>query len=131
MSIPIIPPNPAELLAKDNLDKAIGYLSEVYDYILLDTAPVGLVADTLLIGRVADASIYVCRVDYTAKSSFDFVNELKAGDKLPNMSIVINDVDMEKNSYYGAGKYGYGKRYGYGYRQYGYGVYGVDEKKTK
>lgn len=127
----IIPPNPAELLAKENLDKAIGYLSEVYDYILLDTAPVGLVADTLLIGRVADASIYVCRVDYTAKSSFDFINDLKAGEKLPNMSIVINDVDMEKNSYYGSGKYGYGKRYGYGYRQYGYGVYGVDEKKTK
>ena len=127
----IIPPNPAELLAKENLDKAIEFLSEQYDYILLDTAPVGLVADTLLIGRVANATIYVCRAGYTAKSSFDFINEIKDENKLPNMSLVINDVDMDKGTYYGAGKYGYGKRYGYGYRQYGYGVYGTEEEKKK
>lgn len=127
----IIPPNPAELLAKENLDKAIEFLSEEYDYILLDTAPVGLVADTLLIGRVASASIYVCRAGYTAKSSFDFINEVKGENKLPNMSIIINDVDMDKGTYYGAGKYGYGKRYGYGYRQYGYGVYGTEEENKK
>lgn len=127
----IIPPNPAELLAKENLDKAIEFLSEEYDYILLDTAPVGLVADTLLIGRVASASVYVCRAGYTAKSSFDFINEIKGENKLPNMSIIINDVDMDKGTYYGAGKYGYGKRYGYGYRQYGYGVYGAEEENKK
>lgn len=127
----IIPPNPAELLAKENLDKAIELLSEEYDYILLDTAPVGLVADTLLIGRVANASVYVCRAGYTAKSSFDFINEIKSENKLPNMSLIINDVDIENGTYYGAGKYGYGKRYGYGYRQYGYGVYGVEEENSK
>ena len=127
----IIPPNPAELLAKENLSKAIDFLSEEYDYILLDTAPVGLVADTLLIGRVASASIYVCRAEYTAKSSFEFINEIAAGKKLPNMSLVINGVDMDKGTYYGAGKYGYGRRYGYGYRQYGYGVYGVEEDENK
>lgn len=127
----IIPPNPAELLAKENLDKAIELLSEEYDYILLDTAPVGLVADTLLIGRVANASVYVCRAGYTAKSSFDFINEIKSENKLPNMSLIINDIDIENGTYYGAGKYGYGKRYGYGYRQYGYGVYGVEEENSK
>lgn len=127
----IIPPNPAELLAKENLSRAIDFLSEEYDYILLDTAPVGLVADTLLIGRVASASIYVCRAEYTAKSSFEFINEIAAGKKLPNMSLVINGVDMDKGTYYGAGKYGYGRRYGYGYRQYGYGVYGVEEDENK
>lgn len=126
----IVPPNPAELLAKENLDKAIEFLSEKYDYIILDTAPVGLVADTLLIGRVANASIYVCRAEYTAKSSFEFVNGIKAENKLPNMTLVINDVDMDKGTYYGAGKYGYGK-YGYGSRQYGYGVYGVEETNKK
>lgn len=125
----IIPPNPAELLAKDNLPKAIEYLCEEYDYVLLDTAPVGLVADTLLIGRVASACIYVCRADYTAKNSFEFINELKSAKKLPNMSLVINDVDVEKGTYYGAGRYGYGNRYGY--RQYGYGVYGVEEDSRK
>lgn len=126
----IVPPNPAELLAKENLDKAIEFLSEKYDYILLDTAPVGLVADTLLIGRVANATIYVCRAGYTAKSSFEFINGIKAENKLPNMSLIINDVDMDKGTYYGAGKYGYGK-YGYGSRQYGYGVYGTDESNRK
>ena len=95
-----------------------------------------MVADTLLVGRVANASIYVCRAGYTAKSSFDFINEIKAENKLPNMSLIINDVDMDKGTYYGAGKYGYGKygygkRYGYGYRQYGYGVYGVEEEDKK
>lgn len=123
----IIPPNPAELLAKENLDKAVEYLSEVYDYIIIDSAPVGLVSDTLLIGRVANASIYVCRAGYTPKADFEFINQVKKGEKLPNMSLVINGVDLEKGTYYGAGKYGYGKRYGYGY------VYGVDEggKKKK
>lgn len=117
----IIPPNPAELLAKENLDKAIEYLSEKYDYIILDTAPVGLVSDTLLIGRVANASIYVCRADYTPKSDLELVNELNNSSKLPNISVIINDVNIE-NSYYGYGRYGYrnSSRYGYGYG-YGYG----------
>lgn len=130
----IIPPNPAELLAKENLDKAFEYLSEVYDYIIIDSAPVGLVADTLLVGRVASASIYVCRAGYTPKGDFEFINQLKAEEKLPNMSLVINDVDLEKGSYYGASKYGYGKRYGYNYsyKRYGYGyVYGLDENGKK
>lgn len=124
----VIPPNPAELLAKENLDKAIEYLSEKYDYILLDTAPVGLVADTLLIGRVANASIYVCRAEHTPKADFEFINELYSGNKLPNMSLIINGVDLEKGGYYyGGGKYGYKNRYGYRYN-YGYG-YGLDTTK--
>lgn len=123
----IIPPNPAELLAKENLDKAFEFLSEEYDYIIIDSAPVGLVADTLLVGRVASASIYVCRACYTPKGDFEFINELKQDNKLPAMSLVINDVDLEKGTYYGASKYGYSKRYGYSYKRYGYGyVYGVD-----
>ncbi len=130
----IIPPNPAELLAKNNLDKAMEYLSEVYDYVIIDSAPVGLVSDTLLVGRVASASIYVCRVDYTPKGDFEFINELKKDEKLPQMSLVVNDVDIEKGSYYGygAGKYGYGKRYGYGNKRYGYGyVYGLESSSKK
>lgn len=128
----IIPPNPAELLAKENLDKAFEYLSEQYDYIIIDSAPVGLVSDTLLVGRVASASIYVCRADYTPKGDFEFINELKKDNKLPNMSLVINSVDLEKGSYYGNSKYGYSKRYGYSYKRYGYGyVYGLDENGKK
>ena len=121
-----IPPNPTELIARPALDKVIDILKEQYDVILIDTAPVGLVTDTLQISRVADASIFMCRADYTAKDSFGYINELAREKKLPNMSIVINGIDMSKKKYgyqYGYGKYGkYGK---YGAHKYGsYGRYG-------
>ena len=100
-------------------------MSERYDYILLDTAPVGLVTDTLIIARVADASIYVCRADYTAKNDLNLANKLYDEGKLKNMSIILNGVDMKKRKYgyyYGyAGDYSYGR---YGYGRYGYGRYG-------
>ena len=131
-----IPPNPAELVARASLDLIMEQLRQMYDYIIVDTAPVGLVTDTLAIGRVCDATVYVCRADYTPKESIELVNGLAAEEKLPNVSIVINGIDMSKKKhsyYYGYGKYGrYGRygRYGsygkYGrYKSYGnYGSYG-------
>ena len=120
-----VPPNPTELLARDGLDKAIDMLKNNFDYVILDTAPVGMVTDTLLIGRVADLSVYVCRADYTHKAEYTLINELSHEQKLPNLCTIINGVDLKKRKYgyyYGYGKYskhyGYGKRYGYGY---GYG----------
>ena len=127
-----VPPNPTELLARDGLDKAIETLRREFDYVILDTAPVGMVTDTLLIGHVADLSVYVCRADYTRKAEFTLVNELTITHKLPNICIVINGLDLQKKKYgyyYGYGKYGkyygYGKRYGYGY---GYGEHKVKEE---
>lgn len=128
-----IPPNPTELIARNSLDIIINLLKEKYDYIMIDTAPVGLVTDTLQIARVADASIYMCRADYTPKSSFNLINALANEKKFPNMAIVLNGIDMSKRkySYYygygGYGKYGrYGRAsYGTSYGQYGnYGNYG-------
>ena len=120
-----VPPNPTELLARDGLDKAIEMLKKNFDYVILDTAPVGMVIDTLLIGRVADLSVYVCRADYTHKNEYTLINELAENNKLPNLCTVINGLDLKRRKYgyyYGYGKYGkyygYGKRYGYGY---GYG----------
>lgn len=117
-----VPPNPTELLARDGLDKAIEILRQKFDYVILDTAPVGMVTDTLLVGRVADLSVYVCRADYTHKAEYTLINELAEGEKLPNICTVINGLDMNKKKYgyyYGYGKYGkyygYAKRYGYGY----------------
>jgi len=121
----IVPPNPAELLSRVNLDNAIAFLKEKYDYIILDTAPVGLVSDTLIIARVADATVYICRADYTPKNDLNLLNSLYAESKLKNMSIVLNGVDMTKRKYgyyYGYGNYGRYGRYGYG--KYGYGRYG-------
>ena len=78
-----IPPNPAELIARNSLDIIINLLKERYDYIMIDTAPVGLVTDTLQIARVANASIYMCRADYTPKSSFNLINALANEKKFP------------------------------------------------
>jgi tyrosine-protein kinase Etk/Wzc len=124
-----VPPNPTELLAREGLEKAIETLKKNFDYVILDTAPIGMVTDTLLIGRVADLSVYVCRADYTRKTEFTLINELAENNKLPNLCIAINGLDLQKKKYgyyYGYGKYGkyygYGKRYGYGY---GYGEHKV------
>ena len=128
-----IPPNPTELIARPSLEIIVDHLKDNYDYILIDTAPVGLVTDTLQIGRVADATVYMCRADYTPKESFGLINNLAAEKKLPNMCIVLNGIDMSKKKYgyyYGYGVYGrygrYGRynNYGYGYGKYGYGHYG-------
>ena len=128
----IVPPNPTELLARDGLDKAIETLKKNFDYVILDTAPAGMVTDTLLVGRVADLSVYVCRADYSRKAEFTLINELAADNKLPNICTIINGLDLKKKKYgyyYGYGKYGkyygYGKRYGYGY---GYGEHTVKEE---
>ena len=124
-----IPPNPTELVARESLPQAIDILKKHFDYIILDTAPIGMVTDTQLISRVANASIYVCRADYTHKADYTLINELS---ELPNLCTLINGLDMKKKKYgyyYGYGKYGkyygYGKKYGYGY---GYGAENVNKK---
>lgn len=113
-----IPPNPAELLTRETLDQTINLLKEEYDYVILDTAPVGLVTDTLQLGRVSDITVVLCRADYTPKESFELINSLSNEQKLPNMCIVINGIDLSKKKYgyyYGYGKYGkYGNYGNYG-----------------
>ena len=133
-----IPPNPTELVARDVLDKAITQLKAKYDYIILDTAPIGMVTDTAIIGRVANLCVYVCRADVTPKAAFGYVNVLRDDKKFPKLATVINGIDMSKrkNSYgYGYGKkygYGYGKHYGYGYGYgYGYDSNGMNKKHPK
>ena len=115
-----IPPNPTELLARQSLEDTISTLRKEYDYIVLDTAPIGMVTDTLILSRVADASIYVCRADYTHKTDYQLINELQEHHRLPNLCTVVNGIDMKKKKYgyyYGYGKYG--KYYGYS-KKYGY-----------
>jgi tyrosine-protein kinase Etk/Wzc len=130
-----VPPNPTELVARHALVDAIEILKKNFDYVLLDTAPIGMVTDTLLVSRVADISVYVCRSGYTHKSEFKLVNELKQESKIPHPCILLNGIDMSKKQngyYYGYGRYGnYGKKYGYG-KQYGYGYgYGYGDLKNK
>lgn len=125
-----IPPNPTELLQRESLDQIFKELRNEYDYIIIDTAPVGLVTDTLPIGRVADVTVVICRADYTPKENFGYINEIADTDKLPNVCIALNGIDLSKKKYgyyYGYGKYGRYGRYGrYGHYSHNgrYGHYG-------
>ena len=125
-----VPPNPTELLARENFADVVKVLRDIYDYIIFDTAPVGLVTDTLQIGQQADLTVFVCRADYTPKSTFGMLNTLSKEGKMPNPCIVLNGIDMSRRKYgyyYGYGAYGKYGRYGYGrygYGKYGYGNYG-------
>ena len=97
--------------SKENLEK----LKDEFDYIFIDSAPSALVTDTLILSRITDATVYVCRVDYSKKSNLRYANDLMKDNKLKNMLLVINDVS-EFSRGYGYG-YGYGFGYGYGHKE--------------
>ncbi|MDG2433730.1 polysaccharide biosynthesis tyrosine autokinase, partial [Flavobacterium sp.] len=101
----IIPPNPAELLMNKKVDALFETLKKQYDYIIVDTAPVSLVTDTLLIAKNADTFIYVARANFLEKKMLDIPNGMYKEQKLPNMCLLLNDTDSTK---------GYGYGYGYG-----------------
>ncbi|MFE3869282.1 GumC family protein [Flavobacterium sp. LS2P90] len=101
----IIPPNPAELLMSKKVDVLFNELKLQYDYIMVDTAPVSLVTDTLLIAKHADCFIYVARANFLEKRMLSIANTLYKEQKLPNMCLLLNDTDSTK---------GYGYGYGYG-----------------
>ena len=122
-----IPPNPAELVSRPSLEQVITQIKQHYDYVLIDTAPVGLVTDTLQIAKLADICIYMCRADYTPKVSFNLINNLAEEKKLPNLCIAINGIDLSEKKYgyyYGYGKYGKYGRYGHYGKGKSYGTYG-------
>lgn len=117
----LIPPNPNELLSSDRLDYVFSRLREWYDMIVIDTPPLGLVSDTLLLARLADVTLVVCRCDYSLKRNFELINKLYDEKKLPKMNMVLNGVDLKRRKYqlyYGYGQKGRGGRYGF------YGTYG-------
>jgi len=102
-----IAPNPAELLMNGHFSSIVQYGREHYDYVIVDTAPVSLVTDTLLIAENADLTVYVTRANYLDKRMLNVPKELYEEHKLKNMAVVVNGVDFDKG-------YGYGYGYGYG-----------------
>lgn len=111
-----IPPNPAELLLDERLEEMMLKLRAEFDILIIDTAPVGLVSDAVMLGKYADAALYVIRHDYTYKKQLQLLNEIYANKRLPKISLVINDIKAQGGygRYYGYGGYGY-TGYGYGY----------------
>ncbi|MCL2597156.1 MAG: polysaccharide biosynthesis tyrosine autokinase [Paludibacter sp.] len=103
-----IPPNPNELLMSPMFGKLVEEAKKEYDFIIFDSAPVGLVSDGYLVAAFTDLTLYVMREGVTPKDSVNFVNQQKNEKKLNNMYIVLNASTLD-----GTYKYGYGKEYGY------------------
>lgn len=116
-----IPPNPAELVMLPRITELFTRLRAEFDYVIVDTAPVGLVTDAQLLSKYTDTVLYMVRHGYTFKRQVSAAEELYQSGKMPRMNIVINDVKMQAN------KYGYG--YGYGY--YGNGYFTQQEEGSR
>ena len=112
LSSGIVPPNPAELLLNSKVSKMFQELKNNYDYIVVDTAPVNLVTDTLMISKYADMFLYVSRADYLDKRMLEVPERLYQEKRLPKMALLLNGIDYSR---------------GYGY---GYGAYGENDQKN-
>ena len=104
----VVPPNPAELLMTKRVENLFTIVKEEYDYIIVDTAPVNLVTDTLLIAKYADMFMYVARANYLDKRLLSIPQSLYKEKRLPNMAMILNDTDPKRSYGYGYGGYGYG-----------------------
>ena len=106
-----IPPNPSELLSNGRFDEVIAYGRANYDFVVVDTAPVNVVTDTLLMGHHADLFLYVIRANFLDKRLLNIPKMMQEKKRLPYMALLINDTNYEKKGY------GYGYGYGYGERK--------------
>ena len=124
-----IPPNPAELIESEKMKMFFEKVRKDFDFIILDTPPIAVVTDAMLLTRFVDMNIFVVRQRYTSKNTLDLIDELYHGGKFKNLAIIINDINL--SGYYGYGlRYGYsiGSGYNYGYNYYSqYGKYGYSD----
>jgi len=117
-----IPPNPSELLLKNEMEKLISKASSQYNFILLDTPPISLVTDAFILSKYSDHTVFVTRQNYTPKQSIENIDELFQAGKIKNISILINDIKNEG--------YGYGYNYGYSYHD-DQSYYEMEPKKSR
>ena len=102
-----VPPNPSELIMNGRFDEIFDYAKDNYDYVVVDTAPVKMVTDSLLLSHYADLCLYVIRLNNLDKRLLEIPKKMFNEKRLPNMAILINGVDLKRG-------YGYGQSYGYG-----------------
>lgn len=120
-----IPPNPSELIMGESMFELMNELKQRYEYIILDTPPVGLVTDAVELSQFADVTLYITRQNFTKREMINLLNNRVKRDELSNVSIVLNG--FQNKAKYGAG-YGYG--YGYGYGAYSNGYHEEDKPKN-
>lgn len=128
-----VPPNPAELINSERMKVFIEKAKQEYDYIIIDTPPIAVVADTMLLSDFTDINLFIVRQRFSSKNTIELIEELYQGGKLKNMGIIVNDISL--TGYYGYGlMYGYYKGYGYSYGrnyygEYSYSRYGYNDKQ--
>jgi capsular exopolysaccharide synthesis family protein len=123
-----IPPNPSELLSSPKLDELFDYLKKHFDYIVIDSPPVGSVTDAKILAKVSDATLYIIRQNYTHSSFLELIEDIEKKKVLPNLNLVFNGIKVKTIPGYQYGhSYGYGYGHGYGY---GYG-YTENEQQRK
>ena len=115
-----VPPNPSELLSKKETIQILDKLRDMYDYIIIDTPPVGIVSDAMMLMNYADINVFILRENYSKKDYIKTINEYYAQGKVKNLCILLNDAGTNQ-------RYGYGYGYSYGYT--GYGYYDEEQKK--
>lgn len=120
----VIPPNPSELLLLDAMDELFAWVKNEFDVVVIDSAPVGIVSDAVTLSKYADTTLYIIRQNYTLKKSLELIDKLYTGKRLPNMSIVINDVDADERT-------GYGYGYSYGAKKYGSDYFDMEKKSSR
>jgi capsular exopolysaccharide synthesis family protein len=117
----IVPPNPAELLLSDKIQALFTFLRANFDYIVVDTPPLGIVSDAKVLSEYADVCLYVIRQRYTQRKQVKTINDIYLQKRLPNLALVVNDVKARGirgyygYSYYSGGSYGYDYSFGYNY----------------
>jgi len=119
-----IPPNPSELIERESMKIFMEAVKAEYDFIIIDTPPVAIVTDALLLTDYVDINLFIVRQRYSSKNTLEIIEQLHRDKKLKNMAIVINDISI--SGYYGYGmryKYSLGYGYSYGYNYYGKGNY--------
>jgi len=129
-----IPPNPAELIATENMRIFLEKAKNDFDYVIIDTPPIAIVTDALLLASYVDLNLFIVRQRYSSRSTVEMIDQLYRRGELKNLAIIINDINL--TGYYGYGmRYGYylGYGYSYGYNYYGkgyYGKYGYSDKAS-
>jgi len=122
-----IPPNPAELLIDPLLDDLMQKVIREFDVVVMDTAPIGLVSDAMNLCRYADCTLYIVRQGHTFRKQLNIVEDIYTQNKLPRLSLILNDVTVE-GGYYGGYGYGYYGAYSYGNDS---GYFEAEKRKKK
>lgn len=124
-----VPPNPAEMLLDERVEVLFNELRNQFDVVIVDTAPVGLVSDAITLSRYVNATVYIVRHNYTLKKQIQLIEDIYQHNKLPHVSVIINDISVRGGYGYGGyGGYGYGYGYGYGAKGGKNGYFASDAK---